>query len=98
MTWLKKSAKISDSKMTDFPPPSQMSKYSPAHYQRGKIEVWDFIADQQLGYLEGNVIKYICRAGHKAHESSLDDLLKAQAYINKLVSITQHVEPPAASR
>jgi hypothetical protein len=84
--------------MTDFPPPSQMSKYSPAHYQRGTIQVWDFIADQQLGYLEGNVIKYICRAGHKAHESSLDDLLKAQAYINKLVSITQHVEPPAASR
>jgi len=74
-----------------------MSKYSPAHYQRGKIEVWDFIADQQLGYLEGNVIKYICRAGHKAHESSLDDLLKAQAYINKLVSITQHVEPSRTS-
>lgn len=98
MTWLQKSAKILDSKMNDFPPPSQMCKYSPAHYQRGKIQVWDFIADQQLGYLEGNVIKYICRAGHKAHESSLDDLLKAQAYINKLVSITQHVEPPAASR
>ena len=25
-----------------------MNKFSPSHYQRGKIEVWDFIADQEL--------------------------------------------------
>ena len=31
-------------------------KYSPDHYQQGSIEVWDFIVDQKLGYLEGNVI------------------------------------------
>ena len=43
-----------------------MSKFSPPHYQRGKIEVWDFIADQELDYFTGNVIKYLCRAGHKA--------------------------------
>ena len=63
-----------------------MSKYSPAHYQQGSIEVWDFIVDQKLGYLEGNIIKYICRAGAKEGESRLDDLLKVQAYIHKAVS------------
>tara|TARA_B100001778_G_C18176999_1_gene445176 strand:- start:62 stop:382 length:321 start_codon:yes stop_codon:yes gene_type:complete len=63
-----------------------MSKYSPAHYQQGSIQVWDFIVDQQLGYLEGNIVKYITRAGKKDNESRLDDLLKAQAYIHKAVS------------
>ena len=62
-----------------------MSKYSPNHYQQGSIEVWDFIVDQQLGYLEGNIVKYISRAGKKDNESRLDDLLKAQAYIHKAV-------------
>ena len=64
-----------------------MSKYSPNHYQQGAIQVWDFIADQELDFLAGNVVKYICRAGSKDGESKLDDLLKAQAYIHKLVSI-----------
>ena len=62
-----------------------MSKISPNHYQQGSIEVWDFIVDQQLGYLEGNIVKYISRAGKKDNESRLDDLLKAQAYIHKAV-------------
>ena len=38
-----------------------MSKINPVYYQKGKIEVIDFIADQKLNYLEGNCIKYICR-------------------------------------
>ena len=63
-----------------------MSKFSPDHYQQGSIEVWDFIVDQELGYLEGNIVKYITRAGNKDNESRLDDLLKAQAYIHKAVS------------
>jgi hypothetical protein len=63
-----------------------MSKISPSHYQQGNIEVWDYIVDQELGYLEGNIVKYITRAGKKDNESKLDDLLKAQAYIHKAVS------------
>ncbi|AGK86705.1 hypothetical protein S-CBP42_0055 [Synechococcus phage S-CBP42] len=64
------------------------SKYSPDHYQLGRIQVWDFIVDQDLGFLEGNVIKYICRAGHKPHEDRIDDLLKAKTYIQKLIDTT----------
>jgi hypothetical protein len=67
-----------------------VSKYSPAHYQRGKIEVWDFIADQQLDYLAGNCVKYICRAGHKTQESELDDWLKVKAYVNKKIALLQY--------
>lgn len=64
-----------------------MSKYSPDHYQKGVIEVWDFIADQKLDYFCGNVVKYICRAGSKPHESKQDDLLKARAYITKALEV-----------
>lgn len=62
------------------------SKFSPDHYTQG-IECWDYIASQNLGFLEGNVIKYVTRAGKKSSETRLDDLLKAQTYIRKLVSI-----------
>ena len=64
-----------------------MNKFSPSHYQRGKIEVWDFIADQELDYFTGNVIKYLCRAGHKDCETELDDLQKAKVYIDKKIAL-----------
>ncbi len=62
-----------------------MSKYSPNHYKRGTIEVWDFILDQNLDYLAGNVVKYVCRAGHKSYESELDDWLKVKAYVERKI-------------
>ena len=62
-----------------------MNKISPKHYQRGKIEVWDFISAQDLDYFSGNVIKYVCRAGHKDDE--LTDLKKAKAYIDKKIQL-----------
>lgn len=55
----------------------------PAHYTQGKIEVWDFIVDQRLGYLAGNVIKYVCRHEHKGNP--LQDLQKARAYLDRLI-------------
>ena len=63
-----------------------MSKQNPQHYRQGSIEPWDYIVAQNLGYLEGNIVKYISRAGKKDNESRLDDLLKAQAYIHKLIT------------
>ena len=61
------------------------TKYNPKHYQRGSIQVWDFIVDQQLDFLAGNIIKYICRAGYKDQESELDDWLKIRAYVNRKI-------------
>lgn len=66
------------------------TKFSPDHYQRGQIQVWDFIADQKLDFFSGNVVKYICRAGHKPHEEELEDLLKASKYIQKQIDIVHH--------
>ena len=71
------------------PTVTSSTKSSPSHYKRGTIEVWDFIIDQDLDYLAGNCIKYICRAGFKGQESELDDWLKVQAYVNRKI---QHLQ------
>lgn len=55
---------------------------SPEHYRKGKIEPWDFITSQGMGFLEGNVIKYVTRYKTK---NGLNDLLKAKTYLEKLI-------------
>lgn len=61
----------------------------PSHYTRGKIEVIDFIEDQQLPYHLGNVIKYVARAGHKGDK--LEDLKKARWYLDRYINeVMQH--------
>ena len=55
---------------------------NPNHYKQGNIEVIDFILDQKMDYLEGNVIKYVSRYKFK---NGLEDLNKASWYINKLI-------------
>lgn len=57
----------------------------PPHYTQGKIEVIDFIEDQQFPYHLGNVIKYISRAGRKGDK--LEDLKKAQWYLARYIEL-----------
>lgn len=57
--------------------------HHPAHYNQGKIEVWDFIYDQGLGYALGNAVKYEVRAGKKAGNSKVKDLRKAIAFLER---------------
>ena len=57
-------------------------KINPNHYKQGNIEVIDFILDQQMTYLEGNIIKYVSRYKHK---NGLEDLEKARWYIEELI-------------
>lgn len=60
----------------------------PSHYTSGKIEVIDFITDQQLDFCLGNVVKYISRAGKKTEEGktisekTIEDLKKARFYLD----------------
>jgi len=52
------------------------------HYKQQKIEVWDFVHRNEIGYLAGNAIKYLAR--HKA-KGGVQDLEKAIHYIEKLI-------------
>lgn len=59
----------------------------PVHYNQGKIEVWDYIADQGLDFFLGNAIKYISRAGKKYPDKYVEDLQKAIEYLNKEIQL-----------
>jgi len=54
---------------------------SPKHYTQGKIETIDYIED--MGYIEGNIIKYISRYKYKG--KPIEDLKKARWYIDRLI-------------
>ena len=54
----------------------------PKHYSRWKIEPVQFMMENDIPYVEGNIIKYIMRWRYKG---GLEDLHKAQEYLNILV-------------
>ena len=41
---------------------------------------------EQLDFLRGNAVKYLFRAGRKAGADELEDLRKAQWYVNRAVA------------
>lgn len=53
------------------------------HYQK-PIQPWDYITLNRLGYLEGNIIKYVTRYKEK---NGLQDLHKAKHYLEKLIEV-----------
>tara|TARA_R110002167_G_scaffold225145_1_gene430520 strand:+ start:97 stop:324 length:228 start_codon:yes stop_codon:yes gene_type:complete len=59
-----------------------MDIISPDYYKRGNIEVTDFIIDQSMSFLEGNIVKYLVRYKEK---SGIEDLRKARWYLEKLI-------------
>jgi hypothetical protein len=61
---------------------------SPAHYTDGGIQTIDFIEAKGLNFHLGNVVKYISRAGKKG--DNLEDLLKAQWYLNREIERLQN--------
>lgn len=61
----------------------------PAHYTMGAIEVIDAIEDWQLNYHRGQVIKYVSRAGRKDPRKEIEDLQKAEWYLNREIGRLQ---------
>lgn len=63
---------------------------NPDHYTQGDIECFDAIRASQGGpaavnFALGNTMKYIWR--HKLKENPIQDLEKAQWYLNKAIDI-----------
>lgn len=55
----------------------------PSHYNVGGIEVIDAIEAWDLNFNKGNAVKYIARAGKKNPEKEIEDLQKAEWYIQR---------------
>ena len=56
------------------------------HYKEQKIQPWDYIIQNNIGYMEGNIIKYVSRWKEKG---GVADLQKAKHYLEKLIEITE---------
>lgn len=61
-----------------------------SHYKGKAIQPWDYIVGNDLGYLEGNVIKYVSRWKDKG---GVDDLRKARHYLDKLIEVQTAAQP-----
>ncbi len=64
----------------------------PDHYTSGGIETIEILRakltpEELDGFLKGNVIKYITRAGKKG--GALEDMKKAQWYLTELIKATE---------
>ncbi len=55
-----------------------------AHCVNHTIQPWDAIVDWGLGFLDGNVVKYVARFRHKG---GVEDLKKARHYLDKLIEV-----------
>jgi hypothetical protein len=54
------------------------------HYKDRQIQPWDFVAANNIGFFEGNAIKYLTRWRDKG---GIEDLKKAEHYIQKLIEV-----------
>jgi hypothetical protein len=57
-----------------------------SHYKKYQIQPIEFIVKNNIGFVEGNVIKYILRFKDKG---GVQDLLKAKHYIELLIDSTK---------
>jgi hypothetical protein len=56
------------------------------HYKGAAIEHWDFVAQRNLDYFQGNITKYVSRWRKKA---GVDDLRKASHYLDKYIELAR---------
>lgn len=57
------------------------------HYSKNDYQTWDYILDNNLSFLEGNVIKYLSRYNQKG--TPMSDLNKALTYLLKSMEIEE---------
>ena len=63
----------------------------PSHYTQGKIEVIDFLIDQDMNFMAANTVKYICR--YRFKDNPVQDLKKARWYLDRLIKEVEIAQP-----
>jgi hypothetical protein len=66
--------------------PSLNKQIGGSHYKHFKIQPVEFIYANQIPFIEGNIIKYICRWEEK---NGIEDLEKVKHYINLLIDLNE---------
>ena len=61
-----------------------------SHYKHMAIQPSEFIFQNELDWLQGNIIKYVCRHKYKGHQ---EDIKKAIHYCNLILEWYYEQEP-----
>ena len=64
------------------PEPKKKTQIGGDHYKNMAIQPIEYIQANNLGFLEGNIVKYVSRWKSKG---GVEDLKKARHYINLLI-------------
>ena len=65
---------------------------NPSYYTDTKIEVMDYIEDKGFNFALGNAVKYISRAGKKDADKTIQDLEKANWYLNREIERLRNLQ------
>ncbi len=57
-----------------------------SYYKDQPIQCWDYVTANGMSFLEGSIIKYVSRYKEKG---GVEDLKKAQHYLEKLIEVTE---------
>ena len=57
-------------------------KIKPSYYHKGSIDTIKFCIENDLDFLQGNIVKYVVRYKEK---NGLEDLNKAKEYLDRLI-------------
>lgn len=68
------------------PKSANQIQHGGTHYKKCEIQPWDYIARNNIPYLEGSAIKYISRWRDKG---GIEDLKKAIHFIEKVIELEQ---------
>lgn len=66
----------------EVPPHANELQIGGEHYKALNPQPWDVISAWNLGFLDGNVVKYVARFRSKG---GIEDLKKAKHYLDKLI-------------
>jgi hypothetical protein len=83
---VRKQTQVHDNRDSDTQARANERQEGGSHYKDFKYETWDVILDWNLGYLDGNAVKYLSRWRLKG---GIEDLKKARHYIDKLIETEQ---------
>lgn len=70
--------------------------YKPSHYENLKIDPLEimfnnFTREEYVGFLKGNILKYLLRYESKG---GVDDLLKCKSYLDMLIAVEKIGDDP----
>ena len=72
---------ITDTKIFDIEE-NKDNKIKPSYYHKGKVDTIKFCLENDLDFLQGNIVKYVVRYKEK---NGLEDLNKAKEYLDRLI-------------